>query len=251
MHKILFIFLSIFTVTHINGQTIPEEIRFYGKVVENSGKPLIHAHVIDLSEEIGTLTNYDGEFLIHVYPEDTLRFSSVGYKTKLLIIPHTEENYYRKIILEKDTVALSETIIYPYPSSLDALRKEFLTVEIEDTEPKFDLHLEMANIEPKPHTQTGIVISGPISALYNQFSRHAKIQRKYYELINHDVLKKRASKIYSVAMVKKVTGFKSVEEVVNFMEFCDLEPEFVLNHTEYELILAINNCLIQYVNSPK
>lgn len=247
----MFILFSLFSVIHITGQTIPENLKLYGHVVTNSGEPLIHAHVIDLSKEIGTLTNYDGEFLIHVYPDDTLRFSSIGYKTKLMIIPHAEDKYYKKIILEEDTIALSETIIYPYPATLNALRKEFLTVEIEDTEPKFDLHLEMANIKPEPHTQTGIVISGPISALYNQFSRHAKIQRKYFELINRDVLKKKASKIYSVAIVKKVTGLKSDEEVINFMEFCDLEPEFVLNHTEYELIFAINDCFIQYTGSPK
>jgi hypothetical protein len=184
-------------------------------------------------------------------PEDTLKFSSLGYKTKLMIIPHTKTKLYRRIMMEKDTMALSETIIYPYPATLDALRKEFLTVDIENNEPRINLHLELAEIEPEPPEGGGIIISGPISFLYETFSRHAKIQRQYNDLVNRDALKKKASKIYSVSLVKKVTGLESDEEIVKFMEFCDLEPEFVINHSEYDVIVAIGNCYKQYKENSK
>jgi hypothetical protein len=249
MRKILIILVWVVANACVFGQTAPQKIKLFGHVLDSAGRPMIHAHIINISANIGTLTNYDGEFMMHVLPEDTLKFSSIGYKTSLMIIPYTDNKLYKKIYLDKDTVSLAETIIYPYPASLEALRKEFLTVEIEEKEPQIDLHLELANIEPEPRSEGGVIISGPISFLYETFSRHAKIQRKYYDLVNKDVIKKEASKKYSVAMVKKITGLESDEEVVKFMEFCDLEPEFILNTTEYEMILAISHCYVQYTES--
>jgi len=249
MRKFLIILILVIANAPIFGQITPQKIKLYGHVLDSAGSPMIHAHIINISAEMGTLTNYDGEFMMHVFPEDTLKFSSIGFKTSLMIIPYADTKLYKKIYLVKDTVSLAETIIYPYPATLDALKKEFLSVEIEEKEPQIDLHLEMANIEPEPKAEGGIIISGPISFLYETFSRHAKIQRQYYNLVNQDVLKKKASKKYSMAVVKKITGLESDEEVVKFMEFCDLEPEFILNTTEYEMILAISHCFVQYTES--
>ena len=149
-----------------------------------------------------------------------------------------------KITLPRDTVTLSEAIIYPYPATLEALKRELLTLELEDEVPQFNLHLEKAMIAPKP--LTGFVISGPISSLYNKFSRHAKIQKKYAVLVNRKQARISSTYIYNTALVRKITGMDSDKEVKKFMEFCDLEPEFILNSNEYDLFCAITDCFIEY-----
>jgi hypothetical protein len=151
--------------------------------------------------------------------------------------------------LSLDTIALTEAIIYPYPATLEALKKEFLVLELEEEIPEFNLHLEKAGISPSP--QTGMVISGPISAIYNKLSRHAKIQQKYEGLVYQEQLRIKSTTIYNSALVSKITGLESEEELKKFMEFCELEPIFILNSNEYDLYCAISNCYNEYLNINK
>lgn len=229
----------------LQSQTEENPILLYGKVLDDLGNEMVHTHIVNISSKIGTLTNREGQFAIHALPEDTVRFSSVGFKTRLLLIPFLDnEKFHFNITLELDTIGLAETIIYPYPATLEALKKEFLIVEIEEESPPIELHLEKAGISPAP--QTGAIISGPITGLYNVFSRHAKIQKKYQNLTNKEQLKIKSNKIYNVALVKKITGIKSDDDAKKFMEYCNLEPEFILNSNEYQLYAAINRCFIEY-----
>ena len=240
-------FLICFVLSSIGlqSQTPENSILLYGKVLDDLGNEMIHTHIVNISSKIGTLTNNEGKFAIHALPEDTVRFSSVGYKTRLLLIPFLEkEKFHFNITLELDTIGLAETIIYPYPATLEALKKEFLIVEIEEETPLIELHLDKAGISPAP--QTGAIISGPITGLYNVFSRHAKIQKKYKSLTSKEQLKIKSNKTYNVELVKKITGLKSDDDAKKFMEFCNLEPEFILNSNEYQLYSAINNCFIEY-----
>ena len=246
MHKILLslVVLLLFGFS-LKSQEPAQSVELYGEVFNDVGKPLTFAHIINISSHIGTLTNTDGRFIIHIYPEDTIKISSVGYKSKILLIPYlNEKKLHMTITLPRDTITLSEAIIYPYPATREALKKEFLTLELENEVPEVNLHLEKAMIAPKP--QTGIVISGPISFLYNKFSRHGKNQKKYAALVHREQARISSTYIYNTALVRKITGMDSDKEVKKFMEFCDLEPEFILNSNEYDLFCAITDCFIEY-----
>jgi hypothetical protein len=251
MHKFFILpslVLLIGFATH--SQTLNQPTKLYGSVFDETGKVLVHAHIVNLTSQIGTLTNRDGQFVIHVTSEDTLKISSLGFKPSLLLIPDVNKSdIYKTIILSMDTIALSETIIYPYPATLEALKMEFLTLELEEDTPEFDLHLEKAGITPAP--QTGMVISGPISAIYNKLSRHAKIQQKYEGLVYQEQLRIKSTAIYNSALVSKITGLKSEEDLKKFMEFCELEPLFILNSNEYDLFCAISNCYSEYLTINK
>jgi len=115
--------------------------------------------------------------------------------------------------------------------------------------PEIDLHLEMAENIPLMHE--GFVIKGPFTKLYETFSRHAKLQRRHQALVkaNHKFLQ--AAKLYNRDLVRKLTGLKDEKEIIMFMEFCDLDPEFILTTTTYELYLAINNCYEEFVSINK
>jgi len=151
----------------------------------------------------------------------------------------------KNFTLQIDTINLLETVIYPYPATADALKKEFLELRLEDTL-AIDLHLEMAEIKlPIP---MGVVINGPFTKLYETFSRHAKLESKHQALVkaNHNFLQ--AAKLYNKDLGRKLTGLKDEKKIIRFMEFCDLEPEFILNTNAYELYFAINNCYKEFVS---
>jgi len=245
MNKVIFSGLFLLISFGLQSQTPLDSMKLYGEVIDDLGKEMVHAHIINITSNIGTLTNKEGKFVIQVKPEDTIRISSVGFKPKLLYIPYSyDSNLHELITLSMDTIALSVATIYPFPATLEALKKEFLTVEIEEESPAIELHLDKAGISPEP--QVGVVISGPFSALYNAFSRHAKIQKKYQSLVYKEQLRIKSTKIYNADLVRKITGLTNEEETKKFMEFCELEPEFILNSNEYDLYCAIYDCYVEF-----
>lgn len=197
-------------------------------------------HVIDLSTRTGTITDSDGLYRLPVFPFDTIRFTSIGYKTTLLIIPgYAQEILQRNLQLYADTLNLTEIIIRPYPKDLTALKKEFLALEFEEQTP-INLHLE--EIEIQGPVDAGMVIKGPFTALYEAISRHGKVMRQYEALIRYDKLKFTAGKRYNASIIKKITGLHDQEDLIRFMEYCNLEPEFILRVNDYDLYCAIKDC---------
>lgn len=179
-------------------------------------------------------------YRLPVYANDTVRFTSVGYKTTLLIVAGiADQILLANLQLKTDTLNLTEIVIRPYPKDLQTLKREFITLELTE-EPKVDLHMD--EIEIQGPVNYGMVISGPFTALYEAFSRHAKIMRKYESLIRQDNLKLLVSKRYNMDIVQKITGLKNEQEVMEFMDFCNLEPEFILRVNDYDLFLAVNEC---------
>jgi hypothetical protein len=223
--------------------TVP--VILYGKITNNQSIPLSNVHVIDLNTRTGTITSSDGLYRLPVYAKDTVRFSSVGYKTTLLIMAGTADQVLlANFQLITDTLNLTEIVIRPYPKDLQTLKREFLSLELTE-EPKVDLHMD--EIEIQGPVNSGMVISGPFTALYEAFSRHAKIMRKYESLIRQDNLKLLVSKRYNMDIVQKITGLKDEQEVLEFMEFCNLEPEFILRVNDYDLFCAVNDCLKKFM----
>ncbi len=248
MRKLILLLLLNFAFCSLtSGQNENQQYNLFGKVNDDTGSTLSEVNIINLSRLTGTTTNDVGLFGIHVKERDTVQISAIGFKTVLFIAPTpTGSDLYKTFTVFKDTVNLSEVIIYPYPSTLESLKKDFLTLELPNDEPIMDLHLEDIPIEPEP--QTGAIIQGPFTMLYETISRHGKILKKYGDIVGNDQLKTMAAKTYTKELVKKITGLQKAEDISKFMEFCNLEPEFILNSKRYELYLAISNCFKEFTN---
>jgi hypothetical protein len=218
--------------------TLP--ILMYGKVTTQKDSPLSNVHVINITTKSGTITDHEGLYSTNVYANDTVRFTSIGFKTTLFIVPGVAENILQtNLTLYSDTLNLTEFVIRPYPKDYQALKREFLVLELPD-EQKINMHLEEVLIQGP--IDAGMVIKGPFTALYEAFSRHAKILKQYENLIRQDKLKLSATKRYNSKIVMKITGIKEEEELFRFMEYCKLEPEYILKVNDYDLYSAIKEC---------
>ena len=216
-----------------------------GLIKSVNGESIIEAHVLNLSHQTGTLTNNEGSFQLLANKSDIIQISSIGYKTFLYVIPNTEQvKLVKYFTLSVDTINLTETTIYPFPETLAELKQEFLELSIEEESPAINLHLDDAGILGLP--QTGAIIHGPFTALYEKFSRSAKLRRKYQALIEYEYKRQEAAKIYNAELVTKLTGLTSEEKIVKFMEYCEFEPDFVLYARSYDLYLAIENCFSEF-----
>ncbi|MCD4729678.1 MAG: carboxypeptidase-like regulatory domain-containing protein, partial [Bacteroidales bacterium] len=63
----------------------------YGIVKSVNGESITKAHIINLSNKTGTISNDEGMFQILANKTDIMQISSVGYKTLLYVIPNTDQ----------------------------------------------------------------------------------------------------------------------------------------------------------------
>jgi hypothetical protein len=146
---------------------------------------------------------------------------------------------YSKINKQVKSFNPQDSVRSPWPATWAEFKKEFLEMKVEDPLANLDLHLpspaEMRNLA---YPQGGIVMQGPISFLYDQFSKEARSKRIYADLMKKD----EAAVRYNNVVISKVTGIQDEDEIKKFIDFCGLRVEFILEASDYELYAAIMDC---------
>lgn len=155
MKRFLFIlvYLILWMPFSIHAQRIQEEqeqyykdlVQFSGAVVTgDSLRPVSFTHIIDHNTGFGTISDYYGYFSFVARKGDTITFSAIGFKKGRFIIPDTiKDNRYTMFqVMTADTVYLSETVIYPWPTK-EQFKEAFLKLDIPDD----DLEIARKNLD--------------------------------------------------------------------------------------------------------
>ncbi len=124
-----------------------ELIQFSGVIITSDSLTAIPlAHIIVINSMRGTVSDFNGYFSFVAKKLDTVEFSAVGYKADRFIVPDSIVNNRYSIIqiMSTDTIWLSETVIYPWPTKAE-FKEAFLTLEIPDD----DLEIARKNLNPR------------------------------------------------------------------------------------------------------
>ena len=130
----LLLFLLSLVAFNAYPQRYDDLVQFSGVVVTaDSLRPVPFANISVAKTGRGTTSDYWGFFSLVVHKNDIVSFSAVGYKSGLFRIPDTlTQNRYSLIqVMSSDTIMLTETVIYPWPSK-EQFRHAFLTLKIPD-----------------------------------------------------------------------------------------------------------------------
>lgn len=108
--------LKVITITLLCSLTnvFSQEKTIRGSVLDNLKKPIPYANVGVLNKPIGTVTNNEGEFTLKINDSlilDTLKISSLGFKSKELIIKNLLDKKSSDIYLESYIEELEEVKI--------------------------------------------------------------------------------------------------------------------------------------------
>lgn len=96
------------------GNVFSQERTIKGSVLDNFKKPIQYANIGILNKPIGTVTNNAGEFTLKIDSSlvlDTLKISSLGFKSKEFIIKNLLDSKTTDIYLENHIEELNEVII--------------------------------------------------------------------------------------------------------------------------------------------
>jgi hypothetical protein len=105
-------------------------VQLSGVVVSgDSLTPVPFSSVIIEGSNRGTIADYYGFFSLVVRIQDTIKFSSVGYRDAFFTVPDTiHSNRYSIIqLLQKDTIILEQQVIFPWPSK-EQFKEAFLSL---------------------------------------------------------------------------------------------------------------------------
>ena len=115
-------------------QTDKKVIQFSGVVVNgDSLQPVPYTNISLKGSNHGTMSDYFGFFSIVAESYDTIVFSSLGFRRSQYIIPgDLKENHYSIIqMLQKDTILLRETVIFPWPTK-EQFEIAFVNLQVPD-----------------------------------------------------------------------------------------------------------------------
>lgn len=106
-------------------------VQFTGRLTDELLQPLPYAHILILNNYEGTITDSDGKFSLVTEANDSIMFSTVGYKRRILTVPDNLEDPYitLDIILETDTFMIGEVVIYPW-KNYEEFKKAFLNLKL-------------------------------------------------------------------------------------------------------------------------
>lgn len=127
-----------------DAQTDKKVIQFSGVVVNgDSLQPVPYTNISLKGSNHGTMSDYFGFFSVVAESYDTIVFSSLGFRRSQYIIPgDLKENHYSIIqMLQKDTILLRETVIFPWPT-----KEQFEIAFVELQVPDDDLERARKNL---------------------------------------------------------------------------------------------------------
>jgi hypothetical protein len=249
-YKSLFLSVILLSLSVVNtfGQ---ERVIFKGKVVDFvTYQPLENTCIHNLSSGLVTFSNSAGDFSISIASRDTLAISRGGYTMEMFAITDSLKNLNGRLTVKLVVkyVILRNITIYamkPYPLFIKELVKTTPQEKIDI--PGVEItHEERANYDVNNgNLLRGTPLASPISYLYDRFSRKAKMDRMYADLVaNQDEVLRLAQK-YNPEIVHRITKLEG-NKLDDFMLYCSFTYYTLVTSSDLEIEQMIANKFIQY-----
>ncbi len=205
-------------------------------------------HVLNPIRGVGTTTNVDGQFAMRVKAGDEIRFTAIGFEsTTLTVTDSLVAKEERLIIVLTDKIYDLPTVeVRPYATFTEF---KYAFLNFKDPDPPLDLNLPevQAHYDPRdPGEMVSVTAPGPISVLYDHFSRREKEKRQYQEVLAQEELARKAKRVINPTVVKNLTGIDNEEEYYAFLRFCNMSNEYIVHTREYEVYERLRQCFAQY-----
>ncbi len=219
----LFCLFCCVGIHHLSGQHLAGR-------VESEGEGVPDVHVMNSTRGKATITGELGNFTLPVQLNDTLLFSAVQFRRKVLVVTASLlESRFVLVPLEEFVNELDEVVLRPYNLSGD------LALDMESIQTGYVVSatsLGLPNAYVKPMIQSERLLKEattgpgiPINPLLNAISGRTKM------------LKKRVARDHKSLQIEKIRGYFAdslyeqqlkipQERIADFMYFCEVDSSF-------------------------
>ena len=218
---------------------------FKGNITNlQQGTPIENACIHNISNGTATFSNEQGNFAVLMNDNDTLLITHVGYSEYQIIandsLKRGKTRFQVRMVM-KSTLLKGATVyaFKPYPIFLEDVAKEAnatgTPIMLTESQ-KAD-----ATANPEPHLYT----AHPISALYNTFSRKAKLDQLYHYLNTHEDEVNQLQQKYNPEIVSRLSGLEG-GDLEDFMCYCSFSYYKLIQANENEIAHMIIDRLQEY-----
>jgi carboxypeptidase-like protein len=226
IRKILFIVIVLCACKGFS-QKVERKYVISGTVVEqDSTTAMPYVYLLNSKTGNGTITDYNGKFSIIAGNSDTLTFQYVGYarrKYPVSLINNLNDSMKKPVKIVMHTMMVSM-------QSVTVVANKIKPNEIDYMKRYIKQHAAPKGLD---------AFNSPITALYDQFSRKGKEQRKLQQIFQDILIQEEVSKKFNPEILRQLTE----DETINFEDFrryaWRVNNDFILTHDGYDLYAPI------------
>jgi hypothetical protein len=205
--------------------------------------PVEGVNIYNITSEKFTFSDEKGNFVIDVKVNDTLVFSKSIYRQMVVIMTReqlvkNEEDYF----LYYKAIMLKEVSVLGFNPTYEGFKRDIAAIKIDNKFSNVNLSPDekkmISETSKGPNVLKGAAAS-PITYLYNKFSKKAKMDRLYKEMLTYEDELDNVPQKYNRKIVSEVTGIKYEDELMEFMVFCRFSYYDIIRWTAPEIVGAI------------
>lgn len=234
--KYILICLIILALTRVNAQQ-RVVVGFVFSIENSQVVPL--ANFQNQKTQQRFIGSRQGVFKISVSPDDSIMITAIGYESLHFIASDiTPENVTDtiKLFMRPTSYQLKDvTFIYGNKTrdSIAMAAAEYLK-----TNP-------LLNNYDRPMNESEGSIMNPLTAMWYEYSKAGKDIAHFKEFVRHAEMLKQVNIRYNPKRIQHATGLDP-EYIDEYIMFCNLDRSFILNSSDYELILAMRECAARF-----
>ena len=210
------------------GQILAQHKIYAARVFDGiTFQPLHGANIYNVNTQKFAFSDKNGRFEIEVSLNDTLIISKSIYRQLVAVVDKSIYYGFEDFFLYYKATMLKEVTIIGLNPSYEGFKKDIVTLELPEYYKRAQdvklSEMQKANAVYKEGGNLlslgGTVTMSPISFLYDKYSKKAKMNRLYNEMLSYEEEVERVQKKYNREVVSEITGL-SGDELLNFMMYC-------------------------------
>lgn len=205
------------------------------------------ANIRNIKSNERWISNRNGFFNISVHPNDTIKISAIGFQNMFIAVQNIlPKNHVDTIIVlmksisyqlkdvtiksnfRRDSIARIVSKLLLHDSLLNNYNRIYLR-------PKGKIYLSKNPLYP------GIIYEGPLTDLYNKFSKEGKDNISFEAFVKYCSMQQKVDDKYNKELIKSLTNIDDLE-LDEFILFCNLNRNFIYSANQYDLYTAIKKC---------
>jgi hypothetical protein len=222
-------YILFFTLLVLSFQGFSQNV-IKGIVTEpDSLTPMPFVYVINATTGQGQMSDGNGKFNVVANDKDSIIFSFVGYLRLKIPAWKLYKGLYKecKVTMIESAYKLDQVVVSDF--KLKPYEKDYMKRVIQGSK-----------------TNVVNAMESPISALYMQFSKKGKEQRKLAAIFEELFIQEAVAKKFNAETLRKLTGDETVD-FEKFRKYCYyLSNDYIINHDGYDLYYRVMDCYYRW-----
>lgn len=233
----VFIFMKALTIT---GQVS----YVHGRIMERDSRwPVYSALVENVSLHRWVSSDTSGCFHLPAVAGDTLVFSASGFYHRVEIVADSLLNtdVFRPFKMDPLVYPIREANVFAL-GTFDQFRHKFISLDLsKDKTENLRRNLQQESVtvarDAYQNMQQKQKIGGGVGIPI--LTPQEKERKKLRAILATEDQKKQIYTKYNTDIIKKITGITGDDEILEFRTYCNFSDEFILNTSEYDLMVII------------